>query len=94
MKALAEMKSAKFSTKLQLQSSKQIVSLYFKQYKKRSLPRIIEFLQICIDKYESFQWNPDTIKQYHEREEQLAAKGKQKFDEALLHAVKVEWKRA
>ena len=94
MQALAEMKSAKFSTKLQLQSSKQIVSLYFKRYKKRSLPRIIEYLQICIDKYESFQWNPDTIKQYHEREKQLAAKGKQKLDEALLHAVKVEWKRA
>ena len=93
LQSLEEMKSAKFSTKLQLPSSKHIVSLYFKRYKKKSLPGIIEYLQTCISKYDSFKWNPDTVKEYYEKEKQLAADGQQKLDEALLHAVKVEWKR-
>lgn len=93
LQSLEEMKSAKYSTKLQLPSSKQIVSLYFKRYKKRSLSGIIDYLQACIEKYDSFKWNPNTVKEYYEKEKQLAADGQQKLDEALLHTVKVEWKR-
>ncbi len=93
LKSLEEMQSVKYSTKLQLPSSKQIVALYFKRYKKKSLSGIVEYLQICISKYDSFKWNPNTVKEYYEKEKQLAADGQQKLDEALLHAVKVEWKR-
>lgn len=76
LKSLEEMQSVKYSTELQLPSSKQIVALYFKRYKKRSLPGIIDYLQACREKYDSFKWNPDTVKKYYEKEKQLAAKGK------------------
>ena len=93
MAAVEEMKTARFSTRLQLPVSKEIVGMYNKRYKKKSLPAIINFLQECLSEYDSFKWNPNTVNDYMAHERELAEEGLKKQKEALLHSVKVEWRR-
>ena len=93
VQAINDMQTARFSTRLQLPSSQNIVVLYNRRYKKKSLQPITVFLNDCVEKYDTFKWNPVTVKQYYENENRLVQEGQIKLKEALQHAKKVEWKR-
>ena len=60
----ADMKENKYSTRLTLDSSKEIVGRYYRSYKKKSLPAIITILQECVDNYSSYEWTYEKMQEY------------------------------
>lgn len=61
---IADMKENKYSTRLTLDASKEIVDRYFRSYKKKSLPAIINILQECVDNYSSYEWTYEKMQEY------------------------------
>ena len=61
---IADMKENKYSTRLTLDSSKEIVGRYYRSYKKKSLPAIITILQECVDNYSSYEWTYEKMQEY------------------------------
>lgn len=54
----------KYSTRLTLTNSKDIVNLYNRKYHKRSLPNIIKLLQKCLCDYDCYDWTFDKMQKY------------------------------
>ena len=90
---IAEMKEVKYSTRLHSPNAQRIAALYFKRYKVKALPEIINFLQGCVDRYESYKWNTSTMATYLESENERVEKNQSLLNEALKHAVPVSWTR-
>jgi len=63
----SDMKVNKYSTRLSLADSKEIVRNYQRFYRKKSLPAIIEILQECIENYDSFEWTYDKTQEYNKK---------------------------
>ena len=79
LQVIEEMSLVRFSTRLQLRSSLEIVSLYSKRYKKKSLQPIMAFLKDCVDRYDTFEWNPVTVEAYYADEKRLADEGQKRL---------------
>lgn len=59
---IADMQKNKFSTRLELDNSKKIVSEYKYFRKKCSIPPIIDFIKDLIDNYDSHKWTKEKYK--------------------------------
>ncbi len=68
-KVLKDMNDSKYSTRVQLENSKTIVRMFERYEHYKSLSKIIPILQSVIQKYDTFQWHPDTVADYYRREE-------------------------
>lgn len=87
-----DMKINKFSTRLTLDTSKDVVSEYHKSYRSRKLTNIIDVLSGCINNYESFVWTYPRVQQYREQEAETIRKNKTEFDETLAVSFELHFK--
>ena len=67
---IQDMQNSKFSTRVQLDDSKNIVVICEKRLKTKSIQRIVPFLQSIVDKYDDYEWNPNTIAEFRKEEQQ------------------------
>ena len=65
---IEDMKTNKYSTRVQMPESRIIVSICNKSLRTKSLNKIIPILQEILDSYEQYEWNPDTIAEYKQKE--------------------------
>ena len=77
------MKQNKYSTRLELKASQEIVGTYYRHYKKRSLPPIISTLQNCVDNYDSYEWTYDKMQEYLKLQKEEAEKNEKYVADVL-----------
>ena len=72
--SMNDMQTSKYTTRLKLDSSREIVLLYQHKYKKKSLKIIIPVLENIIQNYDKYEWTPETIAKYRTIEEKELSK--------------------
>lgn len=80
---ISDMRKNKFSTRLDLDSSKKVVSEYYYRYKKRSLPAIIDMLLSCIEDYDSFEMNHSKMIAFRDSEAKQLEENRKLYNETL-----------
>lgn len=80
---IKDMKLNKYSTRLELKASQEIVGTYYRHYKKRSLPPIISALQNCVDNYDSYEWTYDKMQEYLKLQKEEAEKNEKYVADVL-----------
>ncbi len=65
-----DMSMNKYSTRLTLDDSKDIVNLYYRTYRKRGLPNITKLLQKCKLNYDSYEWTFEKMQKFKIEEQQ------------------------
>ena len=80
-----DMQTSKFSTQVQLSSSKAIIDICSKRMKIKSLNKIIPLLQDILKKYDSYKWNPKTVADF-KRQEQQAIDANEKEIERVVNS--------
>lgn len=88
---IEDMSINKYSTRLRLDDSKDIVDLYYRTYRKRSLPNIIDLLQKCISNYDSYEWTFEKMQKYKDEEQKLIETNTRKNDEAISKSYKLNF---
>ena len=81
---IEDMSINKYSTRLTLDDSRDIVNLYYRTYRKRSLPNIIELLQKCKSDYNSYEWTFEKIQKYKIEEQQRIETNTQLINDTIL----------
>lgn len=81
--AIIDMKENRYTTKLKLGSSKVIVSLYQKRYKKKSLNLILPFLEKIVQNYDNYEWTLEKIEAYRKIERESIAENKKEIEQAI-----------
>lgn len=90
--ALADMKTNKFTTKLQLSHSYSIVHMYYKRYKKKSLNLIVPILEQVILKYNNYKWTPTTIKSFCDAENKEIKKNDKEIEKVIAQSFELDFK--
>lgn len=83
----------KYSTRLQKNSSKEIVKLYQKRNHRKSLPPIISLLNNIEIHYKEYPWNPERIKEFEENEQREIDENRRNITNVLNQCFKLEFKR-
>lgn len=81
--AINDMKENRYTTRLKLDSSKAIVSLYQKRCKKKSLNLIVPFLEEIIQNYDNYEWTLEKIEAYRKIERESIAENKKEIEQAI-----------
>ena len=68
---IADMEKNRYSTRIDLANSKQIVRIFYKQEKHKSLKTILPVLQELLSTYDKYKWNPETIALDRENEKHM-----------------------
>lgn len=68
---IEDMQKSKFTTRLTLSDSKEIVSKFYSKYRRKKLSDIVIALQKCVDSYYNHEWTYEKMCQYQrlQREE-------------------------
>ena len=85
------MKTNKYTTKLQLAQSHSIVHMYHKCCKRKSLNLIIPLLENIIRGYANYQWTPDSIKAYSDKEKEKIAENERAISEIIARSFKLDF---
>jgi len=93
-KVLDDMIASKYSTQLKLVDSKSIVDLYYQRYLKRSLPKIITFLQECAYNYDSYEWTCEKMKKYKAQEQQRIETNHQIIKDTISQSYRLDFVEA
>ena len=91
--SLNDMQTNKYTTRLQLKSSCEIVDLYYHRYKKKSLNLIKPVLETIIQNYDKYEWTPETITEYRTTEEKDLSKNNKAIDEAISKSFELNFRR-
>ncbi|MCM1089801.1 MAG: hypothetical protein NC092_10350 [Butyrivibrio sp.] len=86
-----DMSINKYSTRLTLNDSKDIVNLYYRTYRKRSLPNIIKVLQMCISNYDSYEWTFEKMQKYKVEEQQRIEMNTQIINDTISKSYKLDF---
>lgn len=89
----SDMNRNKYSTRLERKSSQEIVTLYAKKYKKKSLPPIVELLSNIESHYEKYEWTPERLKEFRNKEEIKIQERKQIISEILEQSFELDFRR-
>ena len=89
--AIIDMKCSKFSTRLHEECSKELVHMYYKVNKQKKLSMIIPVLNMCIENYESYEWNYPKVKKFREEEEVQICKNKELMDKNLKQSFELKF---
>ncbi len=73
---IVDMEESKYSTRVIFPQSEKIIKICKRRLHTRSLKVIVPYLKNILDKYDTYKWNPDTIKKYREEEEENIAENK------------------
>lgn len=91
--ALNDMQTNKYTTRLQLNSSCEIVDLYYHRYKKKSLNLIKPVLETIIQNYDKYEWTPETIKEYRMRESEEIRENNKAIEETMDKSFELDFRR-
>lgn len=91
--AKADMIRNKYSTRLELKSSQQIVALYAKEYKRRSLAPIVELLNDIENQYHKYDWTPQRLKDFRSKERLKIQENKQAIEMVLEQSFELDFRR-
>lgn len=75
---IVDMEQSKYSTRVNLDDSSTIVYIFDKRKHIRSLSKIIPVLQEIIQKYDTYEWHPDSVAEY-QRQEDIKIKENEKI---------------
>ena len=81
--AINDMKENRYTTRLKLCSSKEIVRLYQKRYKKKCLNLIVPFLEKIVQNYNNYEWTLESIEEYRKTERKSIAENKKEIEQAI-----------
>lgn len=93
LSAKSDMIRNKFSTRLERQSSKEIVKLFAKKYKKRSLSLIVELLSQIESRYEDYKWTPLRMEEYRNQEKIRIKENEQAIQDVLNQSFELRFRR-
>lgn len=91
--AKADMIRNKYSTRLELESSQQIVALYAKKYKKRSLTPIVELLNNIENQYSKYEWTPQRLEDFRNNEKLKIQENEQAIADVLRLSFELDFRR-
>lgn len=91
VKIIDDMMRSKYSTRLGLADSNEIVSLYYCKYKKRSLPNIVNLLKQCVFDYSSYEWDFDKMQEYKRQEKKRIEVNTRKIDDTISQSHKLDF---
>ena len=91
--SINDMQTNKYTTRLELGSSREIVLLYQRRYKKKSLKMIIPVLETIIQNYDKYEWTPETITEYRITEEKELSKNNKEIAEAISKSFELDFRR-
>lgn len=94
--AIEDMKANKYSTRLSLGISQNLVSAYFRDKKSKKLANIIKALDFCIENYDNFEWTYVKVKEFRKEEAKLLKKNEKELQQTLSESyeLKFEMERA
>ena len=93
LSAKSDMIRNKYSTRLERKSSKEIVELFAKNYKKRSLPLIVDLLTQIESRYEDYKWTPQRMKEYRNQEKIRIKENRQAIQDVLDQSFELSFRR-
>ena len=89
--AIEDMKTNKFSTRLSLETSKELVSAYFKDKKSKKLANIIVALDLCTKNYDNFEWTYVKVKEFRKEEAKLLKENKKELEQTLSESYRLKF---
>lgn len=91
--AKADMVTNKYTTRLKLQVSQDIVSIYEKCYRKRSLPPIIDLLCKIERQYNKYEWTKERMSAYRAAEKVKIRENEREIADVIAQSVLLEFRR-
>ena len=82
-KVINDMIRNKYSTRVQLKSSREIIVIYEKCYRRKSLKEVIPFLKEIINNYDQYHWTPEKIKEYKQLEKKKIKENENEIKKVL-----------
>ncbi len=64
-----DMNANKYSTRVQLRETKEIIKICSKRLHTQSLNRIVPFLQKVLIEYDTYEWNPLTVAEFEKKQQ-------------------------
>lgn len=92
--SINDMVANKYTTRLQLSSSRLIVNLYQGQYKKKSLNLIVPILRKIVQNYDSYEWTPEKIEEYRKVEQEEIEKNNKAIEETINQSFELDFSRS
>lgn len=89
--SIEDMKVSKYSTRVTRDSSKELVGLYQRCNKSRSLPKIIETLEYCVADYDKFEWTYNKVMLFREEENKQLDANKDKLKKTLSESYELRY---
>lgn len=90
---IADMIKNKYSTRLELKSSLEIVLLYESHYNKRRLVPIIDMLKKIEWQYDTYEWTSEKMKAYRKEEKERIQTNEQKITKAIDQSILLDFRR-
>lgn len=91
--ARADMIKNRYSTRLELKSSREIVSIYEKRYKKKKLVPIVDMLSSIEQRYDGYEWTAEKLIAYREKEKEVIRANEQEIATAIARSILLEFRR-
>lgn len=89
--AIEDMKTNKFSTRLSLETSKNLVSAYLRDKKSKKLANIIKALDFCIENYDNFEWTFAKVKEFRKEEAKLLKDNEKELEQTLSESYELNF---
>ena len=89
--AIEDMKTNKFSTRLSLETSKNLVSAYFRDKKSKKLANIIKALDFCIENYDNFEWTYAKVKEFRKEVAKLLKENEKPLKQTFLESYELKF---
>ncbi len=83
----------RYTTRLRLSVSKQIVSVYYKRFKRKDLSLIVPILNKIITNYDSFEWTVDKITEYRQKEKEAILENNKAIELAISNSFELNFSR-
>ena len=81
----------RYTTRLRLSVSKQIVSVYYKRFKRKDLSLIVPILNKIITNYDSFEWTFDKIAEFRQKEKEAILENNKAIKLAISNAFELNF---
>ena len=76
-----------------MSESKAIVDICRKRLQTQSLNKIVPMLQEILQSYEQYEWNPDTIAEYKQREKEEIQQNEDKIADVISKSYQLHFHR-
>jgi len=87
--AVKDMMDNKFSTRLKDNCSKSLVELFYRANKSKKLSNIIQAVNECIEKYDSYEWNYSRVMEFRNIERDQIEKNKELLNRNIKKSFKL-----